>query len=611
MRKRFRNMKISKKLIVAFSVIIAITLIVGVIGFINLFNIKNADAELYKQYTQGLQYSGDAAVTFQQLRYNMLKIDKLMSSDGAQSEIDALVTSSKDALTGISNTLAKCDTILVADEFREMLTDITDNWSDYTVLMNQNLDFVSKNDWESFAGNAKAAGELGVTVREKFLELFAGLSTRASESSAANANTANLGFIIMAAAIAVAIIISVLLGRILSSDISYPVTKLSMIADKVSEGNIQIEKLLDKRDLDINLRKDEIGGLALSFNKLIAYINEHVGTIQLMADGDLTAKVSIRSEDDVLGKGLTHLIDSLNELVTTIASASEQVESGANLVSGSSVSLSQGATEQASAVQELTASLTEIASQTNLNAGNAEKASNLVSSSRINAENGNKLMKEMQIAMNEITESSNRINKIIKVIDDIAFQTNILALNAAVEAARAGQHGKGFAVVAEEVRTLAAKSASAASETTDMIENSIRKVEAGTSLANSTAEALSTIVSEVRDAASLVNSIAEASKEQAKGIEQIGRGISQVSQVTQTNVATSEESAAASEELASQSSYLRETISVFRVNGSLKTRAGFDQNNSGGSRQPSRASRALAAGPRAGISLGDESFGKY
>jgi methyl-accepting chemotaxis protein len=184
----------------------------------------------------------------------------------------------------------------------------------------------------------------------------------------------------------------------------------------------------------------------------------------------LTTVVTVRSEFDIMGKALEELVSKFHDLTASIISASDQVASGANLVSNSSMVLSQGATEQASSVEQLTASLQEIASQTTMNANNAQKANELVQNARSDAETGNSQMKDMLNAMEDISTSSSSINKLIKVIDDIAFQTNILALNAAVEAARAGQHGKGFAVVAEEVRNLAAKSAQAAKETTDLIE---------------------------------------------------------------------------------------------------------------------------------------------
>jgi methyl-accepting chemotaxis protein len=275
------------------------------------------------------------------------------------------------------------------------------------------------------------------------------------------------------------------------------------------------------------------------------------------------------------------------------------------MVSDSSFALSQGAAAQASSVQELTATLTEVSAKTNESAANAEKANALAQNAKTNAIVGNDQMKEMLGAMDEINESSSSINKIIKVIDDIAFQTNILALNAAVEAARAGQHGKGFAVVAEEVRNLAAKSANAAKETTDMIEGSMRKVEAGTKIANNTAAALGQIVEQVEKAANLVQAISISSNEQAAAIQQINQSIALVSQVVQTNAATAEESAAASEELSAQAAQLKEAVNAFTI----QTAKTLEPSASRPAARLGNASKP-AAPAKAKISL-EGDFGKY
>ncbi|MEW9123428.1 MAG: methyl-accepting chemotaxis protein [Thermotaleaceae bacterium] len=304
--------------------------------------------------------------------------------------------------------------------------------------------------------------------------------------------------------------------------------------------------------------------MARSITKPIAKL---VGISEKIARGDLNVEIDISSKDEVgiLAKAFEKMTDNINEVIGNISMAAEQVATGSKQVSESSMTSSEGATEQASTIEELTASLEEISSQTQLNAQNAGQANEIAERAKLNAIEGNEQMQGMLKAMEEINDASGNISKIIKVIDEIAFQTNILALNAAVEAARAGQHGKGFAVVAEEVRNLAARSANAAKETTAMIEGSIKKVEGGTKIANETAIALNSIVEGVAKVAGLVNDIAMASNEQAAGISQINQGIMQVSEVVQMNSATAEEGAAASEELAGQAELLKEQVSRFRL----------------------------------------------
>ena len=286
-----------------------------------------------------------------------------------------------------------------------------------------------------------------------------------------------------------------------------------------------------------------------------------------IANGNLDVDVNIKTKDEIgiLAKSFAKMAENVNATISNISTTSEQVAIGAGQISNSSQSLSQGASEQASSIEEITASVQELSSQTVQNASDADRANKLAVKVKESAIQGNEKMKDMLNSMDEINASSSNISKIIKVIDEIAFQTNILALNAAVEAARAGQYGKGFAVVAEEVRSLAERSAHAAKETTDMIEGSIAKVENGTKIANDTNKSLDEIVKGITNVFELINGIASASNEQKLGIEQVSEAIEQVSHVIQTNSATAQQSAAASEELSSQADILKEMVKRFKL----------------------------------------------
>ncbi len=340
---------------------------------------------------------------------------------------------------------------------------------------------------------------------------------------------------------------------------------------------IDVLSALGSGDLSKQVTGNYQGDLASSkeaFNNTVQSLREIIGdikaTLSAIGSGDLTIQMRDVYKGDFveIKNSLTDIIDNLSIVMDNINEASQQVAAGAKQLSDGAQNLAAGSTKQAMAIRELGDTMNGIADQTKHNTEDAKKASDLSKNLMVQADQGNKQMKDMLSSMSEINESSANISKIIKVIDDIAFQTNILALNAAVEAARAGVHGKGFAVVADEVRNLAAKSAAAASETTSLIEGSVAKVNTGTEIANATAAALEKIVSGITETSNLCDVIASVSHKQAAGIDEVNNGLEDISDVVQSNSATSEESAASSEELYGQADSLKSLVAQFKTKSS-------------------------------------------
>jgi methyl-accepting chemotaxis protein len=398
------------------------------------------------------------------------------------------------------------------------------------------------------------------------------LSDLADQSDDVNVNIDSAEFVaylslgIIAGIVVLALILTVIMAVTITKAITIPIQVITQVLTEIGvrgQTHFTDEEMAAQKKFTAG--KDEIADCSRNLGHVIHALNGVAGLLGEIAGGNLNLTQTPMSEDDKFSFAIIKMLDSLNSMFREINGASQQVSFGAAQISDASQSLAQGSTEQAATVQQLSASIQDVSDKTKLNCERAEDAAALSSTIKANAERGSEQMSEMTAAVAEINQASQDISKVIKVIDDIAFQTNILALNAAVEAARAGEAGKGFAVVADEVRNLASKSAAAAKETGTLIENSMRKAELGSTIAEQTAVSLADIVEGINKSSDLIAEIAQSSEDQTMAISQINEGIGQVSEVVQKNSATAEECAASAQQLNAQSAVLQSHIEQFTL----------------------------------------------
>ncbi len=361
------------------------------------------------------------------------------------------------------------------------------------------------------------------------------------------------------------IILGVILIWLMTNLVTSPINIIVDFMKRSSVGDTSSNKKYADKILSMYKRGDEIGVFTKAAGGMRMYIDQKVREAQRIADGDFTAKIVVASEKDNLGKAFNDMKQKLNHTIRSVSELVHQVNIGADQFAAASESLSSGATQTAASLEEINSSIVEIGSQTKLNAENAGEANGLASDSKVTADKGNTDVEEMVQAMVDMQESGQEIAKIVKMIDDIAFQTNLLSLNAAVEAARAGRHGKGFAVVAEEVRNLAGRSAKAAKETAELVDETVSKLANGAKIAHNTQESLNKVVGDVVKVADLLGEISTASTEQAEGISQITTGLQQIDKVTQNNTSNAEETLSAANLMAERATELNELMAQFNL----------------------------------------------
>ncbi len=556
-----RNLGIRLKLYILIGVALFGMLIISGMSFFLMGRMNDMTGDIATSWLPSVDIARDLSSTLSNIRLNELGYLTAISDDVEESSLQYLEKEKKNMETLLATYGA-----LIDEEEQDFYNTAMNFWTQYNKADEKMMALAKQGRIE----NARMILEgecvdLYNSLNSAFNDIIV-YNTEGSNGAAEKSSSLYRTAIYAMAAIVIAVIlVGVFFSFVIIRLIKTPISEIENAAIKMAEG-----------DLDIKISyssKDELGVLAAQVGKLIhklqVIIDDENTFLARMAEGDFTVD-SVCEEEYTGGfypllASFRSIAEKLNDTMLQISQSSSQVASGAEQVSTGSQALAQGATEQASSVQELAATINEISNRVNQNADNARQASVAAGCVSSKMDVSKEKMQQMIQAMKDISTCSNEIGKIMKIIEDIAFQTNILALNAAVEAARAGTAGKGFAVVADEVRNLANKSTEASESISALIENSLKAVESGTQIADDTAQSLIQAVNDVNEMTGIIGQISEASSEQADSISQIITGIDQISSVVQTNSATAEQSAAASEELSSQSQLMKGLVEKFKL----------------------------------------------
>ncbi len=555
-----KNLSVSKKLAVSFSTILALFIITVVISvFVGLHTVTGS----FKQFVTS---PFTVTNTVNNMRRQLQGIQKDMSYiiiddvSNRQTWIDDL----NSRVVDFENSLTKIEPLLMTDGGKQLVQEVKSEWDKLQPMKEK---FMSSLDGKDIETSKKIlldeyypASLTLVDLTKKLIDDSNDVATYFYNEAQTLAQSVLIISIIL---FVVSLIFGVMLCLYIIRSITKPLKEIEAASCLLADGNLNANITYES--------KDEFGTVANSFRTVfenlriyIFDISEKLGEIS-KGNLDLTIETNYKNDFLPIKESLEHIIASQSSTFSQIAISADQVNSGAEQMSSSSQILASGATEQAATVEELNASIASVTEQAEQNVKFVEVASNYVLDAESGINNSNKYMQKLNTAMKGIGESSAKISNITKVIEDIAFQTNILALNAAVESARAGEAGKGFAVVADEVRNLAAKSAEAAKQTSDLIQNSVSTVLEGEKLADETGRVLQEVADKALRAVDAIKKIEEFSNAQALTIEEINHGLSQVSAVVQSNAATAEESSASSEELSAQAHTLKQEVNKFKI----------------------------------------------
>ena len=549
-----KNLKISKKIICTFAVVLLLTFVLGVVSLVSTNNIASTSDNYVNISIPALSNLESARRYIRIFQGNILKA----TCTDNQADLDKLV---EDISSDRSAFFDYLDSFLEYDpQFSDEVENIHTVMDDAASIRERIVEASAKFSYE---GNLEA---YSIYLNEyepnltKVTGILENLTTELKEAITTRYNNAQttktINIVVIIAVVVAAAILVVALTVVLTKAIVTPIIQIKDSMNLIANG------LLKEADGTITYRsKDELGVLAHAARKVIRFFQDVLPSIS-----DVCRNYdSYVGETSEIRDSLMYIRDNLSAALSNVDQASDQLLSGTEEVSSGAQALAQGATQQAASIQELSENIASISEDIKANSSDAAEASDKANAAGAAVQEVNAMMSELVRAMNEINEFSSETKKIVKTIEDIAFQTNILSLNAAVEAARAGAAGKGFAVVAEEVRNLAGKSAEAAQNTTRIIESTVNSIVSGNKLCAEVAEKMNKVGETAGKVTAINNKIADSSKKAADSIVKVTIGVDQISNVVQNNSATSEQSAAASEELSSQANMLKQLVKSFSL----------------------------------------------
>ena len=563
--KGFKRLRLRSKILMAMLIVTLITIVVGVVSILSIISINNDNATLHEKSFAPMSHIATMYDSLAQQRIASIGLITFYDQDKAFVEEEKTSIAEKNDL--FLSALGQYGETKMDESEATLFDEINSQYQDeFVPAVNDLLAMATSSNTTKKIELLRQIDDSGSQISDKLDRLYEINDEQASSLVAENNKATSLWIIIIAIIVVVAIIMSILISLVVSKIIQTPIVDVARAMKYVADtGNIRsTQELKDTVDSHLDAG-DELSDLCWSLKNMVDGLADQIAVLEDVAKGDLTKKVVKASSQDVLGNTIEEVVRNFSDIISGLHSVTNKLTVSANQVATSAFDLAEVSSLQSQNVGQMNVVAKEILTEADENVKRAANAANKSNQIKLNATDGGLQIEKMSKAMEDISSASISVNSVMKVIDEISFQTRILSLNAAVEAARAGTHGKGFAVVADEVRSLATKSSDAASNTNEMIADTIVKADQGTKLMKEVMQQFGTIEEGIQSISSLLSEIEEGAANQQKLIAAVNVGAAELSGAVNGNSARAQQSAAASEEMRDQAQKLKALVDRFTL----------------------------------------------